>query len=187
MVYCKNFWVVPEGHGCNGRRSVLYQRYPWVFHQLLWLVQLKKILIGVQIENDTVDGPKMSVDKVKETLRQEMVADLLVAMNKEMAVEIKAALMGIGREERGEIENARDDFQQDPMLSINIFILEAGDVDPWNDFKRDTIGVGRTEGLAASDQEVKYEWLGTRFWGPEDSSLYQYKRAVGDSGRNWWL
>ena len=99
----------------------------------------------------------MSVDKVKETLRQEMVADLLVAMNKEMAVEIKAALMGIGREERGEIENARDDFQQDPMSSINIFISEAGDVDPWNDFKRDTIGVGRTEGLAASDQEVKYE------------------------------
>ena len=43
------------------------------------------------------------------------------------------------------------------MSSVNIFISEAGDVDPWNDFKRDTIGVGRTEGLAASDQEVKYE------------------------------
>jgi hypothetical protein len=129
------------------------------------------------MESTAVDGSKMSVDEVKETLRQEMVAEFLAInagmgtgmdtkeslcweimveintvlidagqnakeyLREEMAAEIKAALMGVGREERGEIANAQDDFQQDLTLSINIPILGAGDVDSGNDFKTDTIGL----------------------------------------------
>jgi hypothetical protein len=131
------------------------------------------MLIGIQIENNIVDVPKMSVDGVKETLRQEMVAEFL-AMNAGMGTgmdtkesirreimaeintvligagqnakeylreEMKAALMSVGREESGEIANARDDFQQDRTSSVSIFISGASNVDSGNDFKTDTIGL----------------------------------------------
>ena len=117
--------------------------------------------------NHAVDGPKMSVDEVKETLRQEMAAefsamnagiDTKESLRREIMAEINIVLMGAGqdakeylREEmaaeikaamRGEITNARDDIQQDPTTSVNIVISETVDVASANDFE--TIDIAMT-------------------------------------------
>ena len=44
----------------------------------------------------------------------------------EVVPEIKAALMDVAREGRGESMNAGNDFRRDPALSVNIIIARAG-------------------------------------------------------------
>jgi hypothetical protein len=110
------------------------------------------MLIGYQIRNNGVDGPQISVDDVKESLRREIIAEfskmnmgmmgtemerkellrreLLMGagqdakeyLREEMAAEINAA----PKEKSGENMNERDDF----VSSVNIVIARAGDVAP---------------------------------------------------------
>jgi hypothetical protein len=113
------------------------------------------MLIGYQIGNHGVGGLQTSVDEVKETLRQEMVAEFLEmstemmgtgmktkeSLHREMRTEINRILMGTEylREEwaaemtegkSGDNMNVRDDFQEDPVSSVNMVIAKAGDVAP---------------------------------------------------------
>jgi hypothetical protein len=109
------------------------------------------MLIGYQIRNHGVNGPQISVDEVKESLRQEIIAEFLemntglegkeflhrellmgagqntkAYLREEMATNIKAAQ----KEESGKNMNERGDFRRDPVSSVNIVIARAGDVAP---------------------------------------------------------
>jgi hypothetical protein len=110
---------------------------------------LRKEMVAEFVAMNEEMGTRMDT---KESLRREIMAEINTVLigagqnakeylREEMAAEIKAVLMGVGKEESGEIANARDDFQQDPTSSVNIFISGAGDVDSGNDFKPDTIGL----------------------------------------------
>jgi hypothetical protein len=90
------------------------------------------MLIGVQIENNTVDGPKMSVDEVKETLRQEMVAEFLAmnagmgtgmdtkeSLRREIMAEINTVLIGAG-------QNAKEYLREEMAAEIKAALMGVG-------------------------------------------------------------
>ena len=72
--------------------------------------QLKKTLIGDQIGSHAVDGPQMSVDEVKESLRQEMVAEFLA---------INTRMMGKGMD-------TKESLRREIMTEINTVLMDAG-------------------------------------------------------------
>lgn len=109
------------------------------------------MLIGYQIRNHGVNGPQISVDEVKESLRREIIAEFLemntglegkeflrreflmgagqdtkAYLREEMATNIKEGQ----KEESGKNMNERGDFWRDPVSSVNIVIARAGDVTP---------------------------------------------------------
>ena len=109
------------------------------------------MLIGYQIRNHGVNGPQISVDEVKESLRREIIAEFLemntglegkeflcqellmgagqntkAYLREEMATNIKAAQ----KEESRKNLNERGNFQWDSVSSVNIVIARAGDVAP---------------------------------------------------------
>ena len=117
----------------------------------LYLLQLKRMLIGYHIRNHGVDGPQISVDEVKESLRREIITEFLemntgierkeflhwellmgagqdtrAYLREEMDANIKAAR----KEESGKNMNERGDFRRDPVLSVNIVVARAGEVAP---------------------------------------------------------
>jgi hypothetical protein len=107
------------------------------------------MLIGNQIGNNAVDGPKMSVDEVKETLRQEMVAEFLAmntgmmgtgmdtkeSLRREIMTEIKV-LMGAG-------QNAKEYLRGEMAAEIKASLMgaareESGEImNARDDFRRD--------------------------------------------------
>jgi hypothetical protein len=104
----------------------------------------------------------VSVDEVKKTLRQEMVAELVntvmdtkESLRREIMTEINAVLMSAGhakeylsqssidghsKGEKQGIMNVQDDFRRDAVSSLNIVVSAAGEVSR-NDFETDTVGV----------------------------------------------
>jgi hypothetical protein len=87
------------------------------------------MLIGYQIRNHGVDGPQISVEEVKESLRREIIAEFS-KMNTGMERKEnfrRELLMGAGQDAK-ENMNARDNFRRDSVSSVNIVIATAGDV-----------------------------------------------------------
>jgi hypothetical protein len=90
------------------------------------------MLIGVQIKNNTVDGPKTLVDEVKETLRQEMVAEFLAinagmgtgmdtkeSLRREIMAEINTVLIGAG-------QNAKEYLREEMAAEIKAALMGVG-------------------------------------------------------------
>ena len=99
------------------------------------------MLIDYQIRNHGVDGPQISVEEVKESLRREIVAEfskLNTGMERKEYFR-RELLMGAGQDAKEYLHeemaakskenmNARDNFRRDPVSSVNIVIATAGDV-----------------------------------------------------------
>jgi uncharacterized Fe-S cluster-containing radical SAM superfamily protein len=71
----------------------------------------EQMLIGNQIRDHGVDGPQMSVDKVKETLRQEMVAEFL---------KMNTGMMGTGMD-------TKESLRREIMTEVNGVLMGAGE------------------------------------------------------------